>query len=1304
MVEPVNSSLGKMLLEEVSPVVMVLCTPLVEETFLKNGLSFVETLKPFCNFSNIDVPVRTSSDQLYRLKKFTLRLFYASDIRQPNVEVAKQRLEHVITQAGEKDFQNLTSDPPQITDILSNPESEIAPSWFQYYNKELIRTLSFSDHEAFDHPVACLLVVSSKDEEPIKNFIDLFNSNRLPNDGAMDPNILKHYLLVHDNQDATTERTSKVLSEMRSQFGNNECNLLCTNSSKEGNVEHQANPWASFKSSVSADKLGCALTGDDIVEIKDLIQEFASRHIIPYMEQKVRELNQQISATRKGLRNQIKNLWWRKGKDDGPDATKGSISTESQIRILGDYAFMLHDYELALSSYRLISTDYKLDKAWKHYAGVQEMMGLAYFISDQSKKEAEYCMENAFSTYMKLGKSGFQNATRCGLWWAEMLKARKQHKEAASVYFRICGEEPLHAAVMLEHASYCYVLTRPVMLHKYGFHLVLSGDHYKNCDQVNHAIRTYKSAITVYKSTTWSHIKDHVYFHIGQWYAIVGMHDVAVRNMLKVLDCGYQSKATQEIFLRDFFDIVKKTGMKHEVVGLQLPIINMSSLQVIYEDHRTYASQASALVEESIWQSLEDDIIPSLNSGKSNWLELQSKLLPKKYKESNVCVAGESVKVDLEFRNPLLISTSITSVSLICELTANSDDLQLGKLYLLFHVHVIIFYIHQVVYAKLISTFGLCKVDKEPSSSILDPKSSTEHNRVTTSGFSSFALSEVDFTLGGGEKKLVRLTVTPSEEGILKIVGVRWELSGSIVGVHYFQSVPVKAKTAKGRKKNKLTPTDALKFLVIKSLPRLEGSIDHLPGKLYAGDLRYLVLELKNKSESPIKNLKMKISHPRFVSPGNHEEDLTTEFPDCLRKGNEQDIVQRETIRTNSVFAFPKDVSLQGDKSIRWPLWLRAAIPGTISLYFTIYYEMENVSSIMKYRTLRMHYKLQVLPSLETSYEITPSPSRLQEYLVRMDIVNCAKSDCFQIHQLSTVGCRWGISLLQPVDTILPSKTLLAGQTLSCFFIIKDCRKSGTEDYKSMSLPSSQTDVKLFTQDGDEKLFDIVNSPLASFHDSERSCQGPSAQVSPNAVDFILISSLAKSSNSSAVPDVPEILSHHSCHNSIRSSSPLSWSLEGPKTIHHDFSTLCEINLKLIIRNTSEGLSSVIINTIDCLLDTASPTTSSGSQSGWRYVPAVTEEMKLTSDVMGSRLSKPPSSMESSPPFIWSGLSSTKVQIKPLSTTEIPLQISVFSPGIYDLSSYKLDWELSEHVSASSTTSSGTCQGIPYYLTVLQSE
>ncbi|KAK4396725.1 protein RRP6-like 2 [Sesamum angolense] len=36
-------------------------------------------------------------------------------------------------------------------------------------------------------------------------------------------------------------------------------------------------------------------------------------------------------------------------------------------------------------------------------------------------------------------------------------------------------EEPLHSAVMLEKASYCFLLSTPTMLRKYGYHLVLSG-------------------------------------------------------------------------------------------------------------------------------------------------------------------------------------------------------------------------------------------------------------------------------------------------------------------------------------------------------------------------------------------------------------------------------------------------------------------------------------------------------------------------------------------------------------------------------------------------------------------------------------------------------------------------------------------------------------------------------------------------------------------------------------------------------------------------------------------------------------
>lgn len=73
--------------------------------------------------------------------------------------------------------------------------------------------------------------------------------------------------------------------------------------------------------------------------------------------------------------------------------------------------------------------------------------------------------------------------------------------------------------------------------------------------------------------------------------------------------------------------------------------------------------------------------------------------------------------------------------------------------------------------------------------------------------------------------------VTPKVEGILKIVGVRWRLSGSLVGVYNFESNLVKKKIAKGRRKVKSSLSNDLKFIVIKvyspGLPSLTFSGIH---------------------------------------------------------------------------------------------------------------------------------------------------------------------------------------------------------------------------------------------------------------------------------------------------------------------------------------------------------------------------------------------------------------------------------------------------------------------------------------------
>lgn len=1285
--DPIKSFFGRLLLEEITPVVMVLSTPLAEQSCQKNGMSFVQMLRPYSLFDKIDVPVRTANDQPYRLQTFKLRLAYASDIRQQNHEAAEEHLKQVVSVESEKSLSDLLSDPPQLETVLSKSESEYWPSWIQTFNKELIQTISFSEHEAFDHPVACLLVVSSQDEQPINRFVDLFNTDQLPsllNEGTMDPKILKNYLLLHDCQDETPEKAGSILAEMRSTFGPNDCKLLCINSSQGADDELKDNPWRSHPSlNKDSDSF---LNLDDLNEIREFMLDLSSKHIIPHMEQKIRMLNQQVSITRRGFRNQLKNLWWRKGKEDAPETPYGPTytfsSVESQIRVLADYAFMLRDYELALSNYRLLSTDYKLDKAWKRYAGVQEMMGLSYFMLDQSRKDSEYCMENAFSTYSKMGSSGQRNATRCGLWWAEMLKARGQHKDAATVYFRISTEEPyLHAAVMLEQASYCYLFSVPPMLRKYGFHLVLAGNRYYISNQRHHAIRAYRNALFVYKGNSWSYISNHVHFNIGRWYALLGIYDVAIKHMMEILACGHQTLATQNLFLTEFFGIVKNMGKTFEVCMLQLPVINMSSLKVVYEDQRTYASASAVDVSESLWNSLEEEMLPSVSTVRSNWLDSQSNISAlKKLNDSQVCLLGEAIKLELEFKNPLQISISVSGVSLICELSGGSEATEIDR------------------NASATGSSDDVELQEAPSCS------------CPSNGDSSVTLSELDFTLAGGETKRLQLHVTPRVKGVLKIVGVKWTLSGSVVGYRYFDfKTNKKQRKRKHGTRNSLS--NLLNFIVIKGLPKLEGGIQHFPSKAYAGDLRPLTLEFRNQSEYAVKSMKMKISHPRFLIPGSLEDSFE-DFPSCLEKQLDSDSTDAppDTLETSKsfLFKFPNDLTIQGGKTLTWPLWFHGGCSGKISFYLSVYYEMENCSSDMSYRTLRMHYDLEILPSLSVAFLITPCPLRLQEFLVRMDIVNKTGSESLCLHQLSCVGEQWEILLLPTNASVDSSQTVSAGQALSCFFKLKDCRKNS--NYESRSA-IRRSNLLLGSPDSKDMSIDISRSPLVDFHHHEKYCKGKSREEGSSSVDFILISKMVGNEFNSEPGVSSQLLCNHICHCSITNKCPIWWLMDGPRTVFHDFSSsFCEVGLCLTIHNCSLTAVLVKFTTFDTMPEKkpSSSTVSdpSESQGGWHEV-SLENDLKVLSIADGSRSTKLSSPSDSVSPFVWCASSSNQVTVEPSCSVEVPVRICAFSPGTYNLSNYELEWNLQSSdegfTDDAKRWSGGTNKGHPFYLTILQS-
>lgn len=177
---------------------------------------------------------------------------------------------------------------------------------------------------------------------------------------------------------------------------------------------------------------------------------------------------------------------------------------------------------------------------------------------------------------------------------------------------------------------------------------------------------------------------------------------------------------------------------------------------------------------------------------------------------------------------------------------------------------------------------------------------------------------------------------------------------------------------------------------------------------------------------------------------------------------------------------------------------------------------------------------------------------------------------------------------------------------------------------------------------------------------------------------------------------------------SVRTSSPIWWIIDGPRTVKHDFKEpFYAITLKMIVHNSSDDVVSIRCNPSDSAVNISSSGTTSaasGNEVGWHDL-SLSNDVKITPDTPGTRVVKPMSS-DTVPSFIWSASSSTHFTLDPLSSRETPMEICVFSPGTFDLSNYSLHWSLSSPSDqrVESRASSGTCQGHPFYITVLQQD
>ncbi|XP_041046081.1 trafficking protein particle complex subunit 8 isoform X1 [Carcharodon carcharias] len=862
------------------PMVAVLCSEAAESSTRKNNLSFAELVRPFCRLTS-EVHMRDPNNQSHVIKN--LRINVTGIVTQPPQQTAIRKLlsevvsasqpaeglvANVIT-AGDYDLnisdRSVKASVPwynnwkdTLMQLSSSKFHAATTPWFEAYRECFFQSMSPSDHEFLHHYLACMLVASSKDPDPVDQFLKLSQEqHRIQHSSDYSypkwfiPNTLKYYVLLHDVSEGEEQRAESVYEEMKQRYGTQGCYLLKFNSRipSSGADEQIPDPWSQYlnrnnlqnqeicedglvpflnknkENSTNALELdglnnsindeipnnfkshpfqedvlvksgaldgphrpkpvetmnnsikqnsssarGLSLTLTDHDRIRQFIQEFTFRGLLPHIEKTIRQLNDQL-VSRKGLSRSLftaTKKWFSGSKV--PEKTINELKNASsllyppeapelQIRKMADLCFLVQHYDLAYNCYHTAKKDFLNDQAMLYAAGALEMAAASVFLQPGAQRQyPTHYMETAIQTYKDLCKN-LVLAERCTLLSAEILKSQAKYSEAATLLIRMTSEDSdLRSALLLEQAAHCFINMRSPMVRKFAFHMILAGHRFGKADQRKHALRCYSQAMQVYKGKGWSLAEDHINFTIGRQSFTLRQLDNAVSAFRHILiNDSKQTAAQQEAFLREYLYVYKSVNQLSPdgpLPQLPLPCINSSATRVFFgHDRRPSEGEKQAATHVSLdqeyereasqqWKELEEQVAAVVNKGAVP-LNFQPTQYCLNSQTDNlrfpVAVVEEPVTVEVVFKNPLKVPLLLKDLSLLWKFNFRDFNKSL---------------------------------EGDTKESISNEKEA--HPKASLS-IATEVISE--FQINGEETKVARLKLLPHQTGELHILGVVYNLS-----------------------------------------------------------------------------------------------------------------------------------------------------------------------------------------------------------------------------------------------------------------------------------------------------------------------------------------------------------------------------------------------------------------------------------------------------------------------------------------------------------------------------------------------
>ncbi|KAB0801109.1 hypothetical protein PPYR_05463 [Photinus pyralis] len=1020
-----------------TPQIAVLCSPAVDSICQKNNLSFTELVQPFCKL-NSDVYLQDTNGGVLTIHNLKISLLDVN-FRPPQPTLARKFLNACVSQSVEPRTQKY-----QIGKY--NLDVPTSTSWFESWRDTFLQVQFPSDHEFTKHFLACILVAASNEVNPVDTMtrhnqtlsqIQNIIPNKLPK--WFHSNVLRYYLIVHDNTTGDSDKATQTLEALKVSYGLSNCFLLRMNSRPPEHTNEQLpDPWSQYVSSTfevdsvqssgenspygSRTQLafsengfgtscgsstlpyhplspdtecqnlseslerapivpsyrthGMCLTTEDVEQIKLFIHEFCTRALLPDTERQIQFLTDSV-LNKKGVSKSLFSAtkrWFTPNK--GATNTNGSIqmyapdSPELIMRKLGDLYFMFGHYNMAFQVYHTAKRDFNSDQAWFYYAGALEMASLAAYMANESTRKTLDYMEESIVTYLNVCKMG-QFATRATLLSSECLKGKNLHGEAAHQLIRMTSEESdLRSALLLEQAAYNFLsCTRPQMVRKYAFHMVLAGHRFSKASQKKHALRCYKQALQVYENKSWSFAEDHVHYTIGKLSSALNVLDEAAHSFSMLMTIqSKQSKEQQLLFLKEYLSSQRSLAMsqsENNKVTLVLPILQSESTKILVGPSPPLSIPARvAAVDISLqtpnhsvtvqkWNKLEEMLVQEAQGS----LPMIFRPVVVLYSINNInnaniiAIVNEPVQVFLKLYNPLSVTLHLTDLCLYWNLKTSNGN-------------------------------------------VLSNESS---HTVASSYLKTNVIKSLSFE-STNSRELI-LSVVPLVTGDLFIKGlfytiVNVEPSGEEISVSGKQLLDLNKLGYISKETQKREVEDlGLPISVMPPAPCLQVTFSEINTQMLCDQIHRVSIEIRNIGSEPIHKLLMGTSTPTLLSMCEFENIKTNDYREL--EDSETPAVREREARKNHVtqISLPNG-QLEAGRSLSINIWLKApSAKGSVPVDLLLYYENCDRMCNPKYRLIRHEWNLVVHECLAIDLMLTEGckSEKFKELLFAAKLINMNK-------------------------------------------------------------------------------------------------------------------------------------------------------------------------------------------------------------------------------------------------------------------------------------------------------------------------